>query len=231
MASRALAAFLALALIAATSACDSPDSLEPTATPTEALAPPVILTPTPLPSPTPEPIFVGEINGVRIDPNDPGLTAFDVCPGTGMSSPPPATFEQVATAPGPLQIDPNRLPPGITSLAPPDVFLCKGAPAQIAWIFTIAAGTPNVNPGGGSLTISRIAAKSRVASSGPASNWQPVSIGQAHGAVLRGSNPASPRFPSCVLALYNPQDNVTTEVFAPTGNSDFCTEIARKLFE
>ena len=188
-------------------------------------------TPTPIPAVTPQPVFVGEINGVRVDPNDPGLTAFDVCPGTGMSLPPPGTFEQFATAPGPLQVDPSRLPPGITSLEIPAVFLCQGAPAQIAWIFTIAAGTPNVDPGGGSLTISRLAAKSRVASSGPAANWQPISFGQVNGALLRGSNPASPQFPGCLLALYNAQTNVTTEVLAPTGNTDFCMETARSLFE
>jgi hypothetical protein len=195
-------------------------------------------TPTPRPSatptPTPEPAFVGTLNGIPIDPDAPVRSALEVCPPNGLTLPEPGTFKEVARAPGPLQVDMDRLPAGVfvrPENSIPDVWLCKGKVWQVSWSFGVEAGTANVNPGGGSGVVSRTRGLEPVKQSAARSRWSEVTIAGSPGVILASPNPVDPATPGCSLTFYDAASDVTTEVAAFTGNNDFCMLVARALFE
>jgi hypothetical protein len=190
-----------------------------------------IVLPTHTPTPTPEPSFVGEINGISIDPGWPGRSALEACPPDGMTLPDAGTFEEVVTASGPLQVDPGRLPLGLATSIELNVFLCKGSPGQVAWLFSIPPNTRNVNPGGGSFFIHRFIGKEPVQQAGPRTRWSEVTIAGHPGVVLSLPNPVGRDTPGCHLTFYDAGTDAMSQVMATTANNDFCIEIARALFE
>jgi hypothetical protein len=204
---------------------------EPGLTPTtESTAPTQTPSTTAIAGTTAEPAFVGTLNGIAIDPDARGRSAIEVCPPSGMTSPDPGTFASVASAPGPLQIDPTRFPAGLAPQAIPEVFLCDGEPAQVLWIASIAAGTENVNPGGGSVAVYRITRIEPVRRTAPLANWQPVEIDGAPGVLLTFPGRVNPAFPGCELTFHQPDTGVTTSVHASTANPAFCPDVAKALF-
>lgn len=171
--------------------------------------------------------FSGRLNGLTVDPTWTGRSAFDVCPGVGLTSPKAAELLKTVTSPGPLQIDPQALPEGITPTSSPDAFLCRGLLAQVAWRFLVAPGGPSVNPGGSDLSITRTRGLEPVVHSAPAERWKSITIAGSQ-AIL-----ASPivvaddkQYGSCFLAVYQTGTDVLTTFLADAANDAFCVAVA-----
>lgn len=177
-----------------------------------------------------KPLFSGDISGIRIDPNAPGGTGYDACPGTGLMPPEPRAELKTATAPGPLSIDPSRLPAGITPADLPDGWLCKGELNQLNWAFSVAAGTANANEGGSSLLIHRRRGLEPIRHAAPEERWGAARI-NGHDAVVSSPVVAigSKQFGACFAAVYDKESDVLTTVLASAAMSEFCIEVAEAI--
>lgn len=225
MVPRTLRAAAAVAIVTAASVVgcvfNGEDQEAPASTPTA--------TPSALPGGTPEPAtpFRGTLNGYEIVPGGQGVverSPFDLCPGVGLTG---APGEEVAaiTAPGPLRIDPSVLPAGVEPLGLPDVFLCRGELAIATWPFHIEAGTPDVNPGGGMLSVHRIRGRDPIIHSAPRDRWAEVTIGGLDALVARPPVSGDRPVGNCFAALYDSATDVYTTVSGEAANAEFCIAV------
>ncbi len=201
----------------------------------EAQAPTPTATPSALPGGTPELVtpFRGTVNGYEIVPGGQGVverSPYDLCPGVGLSG---APGEEVATitAPGPLRIDPSVLPAGVEPLGLPDVFLCRGELAIVMWIFQIEAGTPDVNPGGGALSVHRVRGRDPIIHSAPRDRWAEVTIGGLDALVARPPVSGDRPVGDCFAALYDPATDVYTTVSGHGANAEFCIAVMEAVVQ
>lgn len=177
-------------------------------------------------------VFTGELNGYDIDPlrkTHAERTAFDLCPGTGLTTPGPTDLRSLVTSAGPLQVNPDVLPTTATSTHL-EGWVCGEKLAQVVWLFSLAAGTPNVNPGGGSLFVHRIRGREAVIHAAPRERWSAATIG---GLEVVLAAPASEELPTdgCYGAAYDPRTDVSTTVVGVAANSAFCREVLNALTE
>jgi len=180
-----------------------------------------------------KPTFTGTLNGYEINPGGVGRkerTAFDMCPGVGLSDPAPGRLLPTVTGPGPLRIDPRTLPEGVVPTDGPYAFLCRDNPAITYWLFHVDAGTPHANPGGSDLSIHRNVGRDPVTHAAPRDRWSAVTIAGLPAVV------ASPivsigdkQFGDCFVALYDPRSDVFTTVSAGAANAEFCTSVMEVL--
>lgn len=179
------------------------------------------------------PRYSGLLNGFTIDPGWHGKSAYDVCPGTGLEA--ARSPRETVSAPGPLQIEPSVLPGGVsaTSFTPlPDAWLCKGEPVQFGWSLSVEAGTPDVNPGGSALYISRIRGREPVIHAAPKERWSTTTVAGSPAIV---SSPivvaGDKQFGACFVAVYQEQTDVMTTVLASAANDPFCLRVAEAVLK
>ena len=179
------------------------------------------------------PVFVGKLNGYTIDPESPGRTAYDVCPGTGLWQVDPRKAGDFIAAPGPLQINPRDLPPSAgetTNLDDLVAFTCGGSLAEVSRGFIVKPG-----PGeqyGGRLVIARATGNDPVFWSAPQERWRPVQIDGLPAVVSRPIVSAGTKqFGACFLAIYQPKTNVRTTVWADGGHEAFCIAVAEAVIK
>lgn len=175
-------------------------------------------------------MYAGQLAGLTIDPASPGRSAFEVCPPNGLTTPHPGENLLLATAPGPLGLDPKSLGSGVSTNVVPDVFLCKGEIATVAWTLSVAAGTPNVNPGGSSLYVYRAIGKVIVNHSAPRDRWVETTVG-SHEVALAGPIivVGEKEFGDCFVGAYDQNTNVSTMITATAAMSEFCVGIAQEI--
>jgi hypothetical protein len=176
-----------------------------------------------------KPRFVGELNGLQIDPASKGRSALEICPPTGLDLPPPGTTVEVATQLGPLQLDPARMPAGVKPVGLPGVFVCGPDVAQVYWNFEYPAGTPGVNPGGGAINVSRMRGQEPVIHAAPQDRWLATRVAGmpavASPPIITVNNKS---VGTCFVAVYDPETDVLTTVLA--GESlEFCLAVAKEV--
>lgn len=229
IAGASVAGILGGATILSVAALRSEDDDPPPAAPTEGRVTPTPVPPTP--TPTPEPPFAGTLAGIEVMAQTDDISPFEICPEVGLTALTVAEARALVAGDGPFAIDAAALPPGVEphdTLAP-DVFVCRGAPAQVSIPFRLEPGTPDVNPGGGSVNVYRSPGPPQVASIRPRSAWSELSVGSGAGIVL-----APPvRFPAegCTAAYWDEAAGVFTVVQAFTGQAPFCERMLRAIVE
>lgn len=178
------------------------------------------------PSPTsgdPEP-FKGRFSGYEIVPGGAGLptrTGFDACPIVGMEPPPPGTEREVVTAPGPLRIDPAKMPAGVIARDTVSAFLCRGELAEVFWSFFAQPGTPGANPGGSPVFVFRQRGNQPIIHGAPTAQWSEVTIGGLPAIAARPNRPVE----ACFAAVYNPATGVQTTVNGDGAQIDLCLKV------
>jgi hypothetical protein len=177
------------------------------------------------------PHFAGQLNGYTIDPGWKGRSPFDLCPGTGLHPPEPARVLETVVGNGPMQIDPRRLPAGVTPESPPDSFLCGNELMQVVWSFDVKAGTPDVNEGGSGLDIWRIRGLDPIQWGAPIERWKAITIA-GRPAVLSGPivTVGTKQFGSCFLGIYDREADVLTGIVGTSANEPFCIKVGEALF-
>lgn len=180
-----------------------------------------------------KPHFAGTLNGIAVDPEyRDRRTALDICPPDGLSHPAPDRYLATATEPGPMSIDPGRLPTGITADDVPWVWMCKDRLTSVSWEFSVKAGTPGANPGGGVLNIRRAADEPVVTYGSPAERWEAVTVAgragvlslpiiEVEGAVLG----------NCFVAVFDEKSGVTTTVLGRALGRELCMTVAEVIFQ
>jgi hypothetical protein len=123
-----------------------------------------------------KPIFEGSLNGYDIDPDWKGRSAIEVCPPDGLRSPAPGTELETVSAEGPLQILPTDFGFTAEALEPPYAFLCGEDLTVVYWAFRVPAGTPDVNPGGSDLLITRSRGIEPLNRAAPEDRWHIITI-------------------------------------------------------
>lgn len=176
--------------------------------------------------------FRGELNGLEIDPYWQGRTGFELCPGTGLEPAPPRAEISVATAPGPLRVDPESMPPGVVPSNVPDVFLCGEELFEIAWTFAVSPGTPDVNEGGSGLLVHRIRGREPITYGSPRERWSESTVNDVPVVVSRPIvSLGSKQFGGCFLAGYNPETDVLTTISGLAANEGFCLQVAAAVMK
>lgn len=179
-----------------------------------------------------KPPFKGNLNGFEIDPGYVDRrNGFDACPGEGLTEPPHDQYLATVVQPGPFSIDPAKLPAGLTSLDGPRVLGCKGVEIWITqWTFSVQAGTPGANPGGGSISISRTRGLRPLNHPAPADRWAGATVG-GRPAVVSGPFVTAEKgqFGSCLVFVYDTDHDVSTHVFGSSSNAALCLAVAEAV--
>lgn len=179
-----------------------------------------------------KPRFRGALNGFEIDPEAPGQSPAELCPPSGLSLPAPDKSLSIVIDPGPLRINPGQLPPGVNGHELPEAYTCKGALAQVAWLFSVLPGTEHVNPGGSDLLIQRVRGRQPVIHEAPADRWAETTVGGLPAVVSRPVVVVGDReFGDCFLATYDPASDVMTTISASAATSEFCELIAQEVLQ
>lgn len=179
------------------------------------------------------PSFTGILNGLAVDPDWPGRSALEFCPGDGgLRRAEPDVYLSIAVESPDTGVNPTDLPDGVMPLSSPDVFLCGDNIAQLSWVFSVAEGTPHVNEGGSNLYIGRTKGKDPIIHAAPSSRWQPVNI-EGLAAVLAGPIVKSgiKQYGSCFVAMYDPTTDIMTSVLATAANEEFCVAVAESVVQ
>ncbi|MGB4861674.1 MAG: hypothetical protein WBO97_04375 [Tepidiformaceae bacterium] len=172
--------------------------------------------------------FKGSLGEYEIVPGGVGLptrTGFDACPGVGLE--PAPTERAVVTAPGPLRIDPATMPAGIDPQGVPTAFLCRGELAYASWAFFAQAGTPDANPGGSPVSITRERGNQPLIRGAPAAQWSEVILGGLPGVAVGPARPIE----SCFAAVYNPVTDVQTTVSADGAALELCLAVIEAVLK
>lgn len=169
--------------------------------------------------------FSGELNGFIIDPSATPVPALEVC-ATGLDQLPNAEAATAATSDGPLQVDPTRLPAGVTAGEAPMVWLCGQDIYQVAWSMGAAAGTDEVNTNGSPLFIHRVKGKVALSGGAPEDAWEIFQVGGqpavGHDSIV---SVGDAQFGSCRAAVYDAETDVMTVVTADAANLPFCKAV------
>lgn len=177
-----------------------------------------------------KPKFTGVLNGISVDPDWKGRTGFDVCPEVGLAPVAPGILLDTVAAPGPLQIDPGSMPPGITPVQQPHAFACRGILAEVTWQFHVEAGTPHANPGGGAVIIRRVHGNIPVAHSASTDRWETATIGGQSAVVVKPIvEVGEKQFGECVAAWYDPKTDVFSTITGVAANAEFCIAVAEAV--
>ncbi len=176
--------------------------------------------------------FKGNLNGFEIDPDYVDRrTGFDACPGEGLTDPPYDQYRATVVQPGPFSIDPAKLPAGLTSLDGPWVFVCKRVEIWITqWTFSVQAGTPGANPGGGSISVTKTRGLRPIAVPRPSDRWSSATIA-GRPAIVSGPFVTAEKgqFGSCMAFVYDRDHDVLTEVVGTSANTVLCVDVAEAV--
>jgi len=172
--------------------------------------------------------FTGVLNGFTIDPSWRGQDVFTVCLAGGITTAAPGTSAQAASAAGPLQVDPDALGKVVAGLSlstAPEAFLCGEKLVHVSSTFSVPAGTPGVNPGGGTLMITRTRGRDPVIQSAPIERWHAGSISGnpviAASPIVAGDKPVG----ECDLVGYQSSADVMTTIIGLAASDDLCLRI------
>lgn len=219
---------VAVAAIVARAAGDSMPSPRPSAAgtidqPTRA--------PDPRVSTTTEAPFEGFLAGIQIMPKVDDINPFEICPGVGLEPLPVPQARAAVTDGGLYSINLGVLPSGVSlsEVVAPDVWTCRGVPVSVFATFTVEPGTPDVNPGGGSVLVSRTSEPPQLGRSYPRSAWTEVTFGSRSAVIL--STPTGSSGEGCLGAYWDEPHKVFTSLYAFTGEARFCETMLRAVVE
>lgn len=183
------------------------------------------------PTVTPSAPFVGTLNGTAIDPGWRGPPPFEVCPEVGLEPVSPVELLQGTVAgQDRLRVDPALMPEGVAQAEAPGGFACRGNLVEVAWAFSVAPGTADANPGGGTVFVRRVVGNEPLQHGAPAERWSAATIGRQPAVVLRAVVEEEGRqFGECLAAFYDAETDVLTTVVAVAANGAFCVRVAESV--
>ena len=176
------------------------------------------------------PKFTGTLNGFSFDPNFVDTrTAIDVCPPYGLELARADAVERSAND-GELDIDVSSLPPGVSPIDPPEVWLCDGRAFSVHFNLSVAAGVSGAEASGSGLRITRLRGLRTISdpvseprlgvtevAGQPAVTIAPVV--EADGFFIGG----------CTLYAYDDANDTFTAVSASAASVEFCREVAEAV--
>ena len=163
--------------------------------------------------------FEGELAGITTTKTPVDRSPFDICAG-GLDQLPVPQARAIASQPGGrLAVDPARLPAGlsVSDISAPDVFVCGSEAVSVVELLRVLPGTPNFNPGGGTVIVMREGfGPPQLRAGAPRDRWRLVDVGGVTGVVEDPVGGRGPGREGCRAALWNPDTEVFTSIDAIT---------------
>lgn len=167
--------------------------------------------------------FEGELANVRIQTAPVTTSGFDIC-SEGLRPLTVAEAEARLAQPGPLSIDAAKLGPSLRpSPAAPEGWLCGDTLAVTSRILRIEPGTAGVNPGGGTVTVTRSLGPAVVSVTAPRSYWEVTAIGPQAAAIFELPT-SEGRDAKCLGVAVEADTKVFTQVMGTTAQRAFCLQ-------